>query len=544
MIAQQYAKWLKLLYFFPFFYIAFALLYWFLYEYTGFTILGKAHIVPVLMLLLPCAYFLFVFRYVERLTDQRTAYAYGVALLFMVIALSTPFTGAYNSPHHFGLIVLIAWSAMLGYQTTAIIVGLMWLYFLTIFFEGVVDNPEQAVSITLIQSLVGLLSWSWLQKYYKKVDHNTKSLQSALHNQRIQSEAMLSAIDSGIAIVGKRGTVRHCNTAFSAMFGISEYDLVGSDYQNIAKYIKQISLNNKSESPVAVLRKAFNRKDPTTIDFLTIRQTDGTLVDATMRITPLKHIDAEARGCMIVLHDISRLSKVQHMKDEFISIASHELRTPMSVIAGYTDLLLKSKEVQQLPVKQHEKIERIQSSTRRLIDLVNDMLDLSRLESHDEKRKYTVISIDVFIGAMIEDLSEHYATKHLTLKHESMPIRIKIEEDKLRRVITNLLSNAYKFTPEGGSVIITATLKSGAVEVEVRDTGMGIPEAEQKHIFEKFSRVKEARNIEGTGLGLSICRQIVHEWEGEIWLKSTKNKGTSFFFTIPSNMIQLRKANK
>jgi signal transduction histidine kinase/CheY-like chemotaxis protein len=223
-------------------------------------------------------------------------------------------------------------------------------------------------------------------------------------------------------------------------------------------------------------------------------------------------------------------------KSEFLASMSHELRTPLNAVIGFSEVLL-DQIAGDLNDRQREYVREIRDSGRHLLELINDILDLSRVESGQTELELRTVWLPGLLEqtlAMVRQRAvEHRIALHVAVAPDvgALPA----DELKLKQVVINLLTNAVKFTEDGGSVTVTAELAGGAVQVDVRDTGAGIPEAEQEAIFETFQRGSRARRAgaEGTGLGLTLSRRIVELHGGRLWVESRPGEGSTFSFTIP-----------
>jgi len=230
------------------------------------------------------------------------------------------------------------------------------------------------------------------------------------------------------------------------------------------------------------------------------------------------------------------LRQIDKVKDEFVSVASHELRTPMTVIRGYINLLQRE---QLGPVndEQQEILGKMSHNVKTLIDLVNDMLDLSKLEANKLEVQISDNSVNDLIDKAFEKIRVLYDGKGITLEYKGSDVNIKTDPEKFERIVLNLLSNAYKFTPTGGKVTVSSTIDhiEKIITICVADTGVGIPAESLDSLFRKFSQVENylQRQTGGTGLGLAICKQLVNRLGGIIWVKSTIGTGSQFYFTMP-----------
>ncbi len=235
------------------------------------------------------------------------------------------------------------------------------------------------------------------------------------------------------------------------------------------------------------------------------------------------------------------LKQIDEEKDEFVSVASHELRTPMTVIRGYISLLERG-QLGVMTDNQKSILEKMNNNTKTLVQLVNDMLDLSKLESNKLEINLTNNSLSGMVENSINQMSLLFKDKGITLYSEGDDAIVNTDADKFDRILINLLSNAYKFTHGGGKVSVTTTVNKTAhlATICVSDTGVGIPAAGIENLFKKFSQVDNylQRQSGGTGLGLSICKGLVGKLGGKIWMESTVGVGSKFYFTLPISRIK------
>jgi two-component system, NtrC family, sensor kinase len=236
------------------------------------------------------------------------------------------------------------------------------------------------------------------------------------------------------------------------------------------------------------------------------------------------------------IEDKSRQLEIasQH-KSEFLANMSHELRTPLNAIIGFSEVLT-DRMFGELNEKQEEYLRDIYASGNHLLSLINDILDLSKIEAGRMELESTEFDLPTAIDNALMLVRERAARRSITL-HTTIDNRlghIQADERKVRQVVLNLLSNAIKFTPEGGRIDVGAVSKDGSVEISVSDTGIGIAPEDQVKVFEEFRQVgTAAKKVEGTGLGLALCRKFVQLHGGRIWVKSQEGAGSTFTFTIP-----------
>jgi signal transduction histidine kinase len=231
----------------------------------------------------------------------------------------------------------------------------------------------------------------------------------------------------------------------------------------------------------------------------------------------------------------SQLEVASQHKSEFLANMSHELRTPLNAIIGFSEVLT-DRMFGELNEKQEEYLKDIYASGTHLLSLINDILDLSKIEAGRMELELTEFDLPTAIENALMLVRERAGRRSLTLQTniDDRLVQIQADERKVRQVVLNLLSNAIKFTPEGGCIDVSAIPKDGCVEVSVSDTGIGIAPEDQEKVFEEFRQVgTAAKKIEGTGLGLTLCRKFVELHGGRIWVKSQVGEGSTFAFNIP-----------
>ncbi len=240
-------------------------------------------------------------------------------------------------------------------------------------------------------------------------------------------------------------------------------------------------------------------------------------------------------GAILVFHDITELRRLEKMRQDFVANVSHELRTPISSIKGYAETLLDGALADKDNAKEFISI--ICQDADRLASLINDLLDLSKIESGKLKMSFEALDPGVLIKRAITVIDNQAKAKSISLKvniPQSLP-KIKADETRFSQVMINLLDNAIKYSAEGSVAVISAQVVDNVLQIDLSDTGIGISEEDLPRIFERFYRADKARSRElgGTGLGLSIVKHIVSAHGGQVWVKSKLGVGSTFSFTIP-----------
>ncbi|MBI2857243.1 MAG: histidine kinase, partial [Chloroflexi bacterium] len=248
----------------------------------------------------------------------------------------------------------------------------------------------------------------------------------------------------------------------------------------------------------------------------------------------------------LVLHDVTREREVDRMKTDFISVASHELRTPMTAIFGFTELLL-DRSVE-LSAPHREWLRVIHGESKRLSDIVEDLLNISRIEAGRLTLKLEDVPLRPLADRIVEQLAPGHPRHEFRVDIPDEHATARADADKLHRVVYNLVDNAVKYSPKGGRVEIKTRAGDGpaSLVISVSDQGLGIPAEEISRLFTRFHRVDrpETTGLRGTGLGLYIVKSLVDIMGGKVWVQSEVNTGSTFFVTLPTSPVHVSSGNE
>ncbi|MDW8316816.1 MAG: ATP-binding protein [Anaerolineae bacterium] len=372
---------------------------------------------------------------------------------------------------------------------------------------------------------------------------------TALENARLygevagksrELEAMLAGIGDGVLVVDASGTLLLMNPVAQRIFGLSAAPL-GADVRSalpaegLAALLEETAAGGRAQIRELPLPSAG-------------RSSDGEPYTFQALAAPLYRNTEEGEqvsGVVVVLRDITAQKELERMKSNFLSVVSHELKTPLHSIKGFVEIILMGK-TGPVTELQRDFLSTVQEQTVHLQRLIEDLLEFSRLESGQVRLRPVPVSPAELARTVVAKLKPLAVDRQLTLELAVPPDLPEVEVDPMRveQVLTNLVENAIKFTPPGGRVRILAWDRDDAVEMAVADTGIGVPPAERERVFERFYQVDSSvrRRYKGTGLGLTICKHIVTRHGGRIWIEDGKGNGVTpdpslpgseFHFTLP-----------
>jgi two-component system phosphate regulon sensor histidine kinase PhoR len=328
--------------------------------------------------------------------------------------------------------------------------------------------------------------------------------------ERTKLETILGQTENGVIVVDEDNRVVLINRSAERIFGVSgEYE--GLSSAEVFDHDRLLELLRSGDG--------VPRKEELELE-------DGRVFNVIR--SPLRKI-----GQAVVLHDITHFKELDRIKSEFVTTVSHDLRSPLTAILGYVELIERAGSLNQT---QSEFVERVRISVEQIAALVTDLLDLGRIESGLDTTKEGT-NLGSLSSYALDGLRSAARARKIDLQGEIAADLPDIYGDpvRLRQMIANLLENAIKYTPEGGQVRLEAQAEDDQVILRISDTGPGIPATDQPYLFDKFFRASNVPDDStGTGLGLSIVKSIVEQHQGRIWLDSEVGKGTTFIVVIPA----------
>ena len=353
---------------------------------------------------------------------------------------------------------------------------------------------------------------------------------------------MIASVGDGLAVVDKGGKILMLNPAAAKMLKLSAQDVVGKDYiETVPAADNDGQIIPREKRSLNVVLSSGQSFTNHTANYYV--RSDGTKFPGAITTSPII-FENNIIGAIITFRDITHEKEVDRMKTEFLSLASHQLRTPLSAIRWFVEILL-SGDAGPLNREQREFLGNVDESTNRMVALINDLLNITRIESG----RIIIDPKPTDLGKLIEGIMAEVKSKYLA-KSQKIILSIHPKLDKInvdpnlvRAVYLNLINNSIKYTPAGGEITIFISRKGDYILSQVTDNGVGIPQAEQKRVFQKFFRGRNIvkKVVEVTGLGLYLVKAIIESSNGKIYFKSEENKGTTFWFTVPASGILAKK---
>lgn len=356
--------------------------------------------------------------------------------------------------------------------------------------------------------------------------------------QRALTEVLFNSIGEGAVTTDEYGRVTRINPIATRILGFSESESLGV-------WLPKLFVAYDEEGiPIPLidrpLTKAFMSGTIIT-DKVRYKTKDNVLLPVMITISPIM-VKEQPIGCIEIFRDITKEYAIDKMKSDFISLASHQLRTPLTTIKTFSHMLIDGY-MGDLTNQQSKSLKRIISSTDRMNDTISTLLSITRIESGNIVIARNPIVVCEVVDSVIEEHRLSAANKNIQVKFVK-PKNIKIISDGivLKEVIGNLINNAIKYTPQNGEIRVEIKIRSSQVIISVEDNGIGIPEESQSSIFSKFFRANNAlvEDSSGTGLGLYLVKGLVNELGGDVWFDSKKTKGSIFFVSLPYKSLNVK----
>lgn len=462
-----------------------------------------------------------------------------VYLLTVTVATTTIITsGGVVSPFLVMWIIVAIFAGFFG----AIILGIMGLL---VILQIIATSVQQGINI---QFIIGYLFFGFLPLIFslvlwvrrQKTDDNTSSLENKLSAVESKSDVVINAIDDGVLAISKDGNIELINPSAQQIIGWDQGDALGLNWKSVLKLVTSDGKDVEDlENPIA---QSLSKNQPTHNDKLFLLTSSEKRILVSIVSSP---VGTDGEGIIVVFRDITKEKAEEREQAEFISTASHEMRTPVASIEGYLGLAL-NPATAHIDEKARDFITKAHESAQHLGRLFQDLLDISKVEDGRMKNNPKIINVNEFLKDIFDGLATKADEKQLNYifmpdiidegKEKSLqPIfYANIDPDHFREVVSNLIENAIKYTPSG-EVVVNVTGDDKQISISVKDSGIGIPAEDIPHLFQKFYRVdnSDTREIGGTGLGLYLSRRLAEAMSGNLRVESKYKEGSTFYLEIP-----------
>lgn len=349
---------------------------------------------------------------------------------------------------------------------------------------------------------------------------------NSLTTREIYTRSIINNMLVGLITLSDSGTIRSINPSAEKMFGYKAEELIGKNIQGLFSKRSRATTSDFSR----FLEDRLGR-----ISEMEALKRDGTIFPVEFSLNEF-NLDGN-RYFTGHLRDISEQREVERLKTEFVASVSHELRTPLTSISGSLSLL-SSGLLGQLDPESKEAVEIAERNSKRLLNLINDILDYERLEKGNLEMRFDNLALPSVVLRAVETIQPVALQQEINIEMNIREITISADDDRLTQVLINFLSNAIKFSPPKSKVIIFSEEFDNIIIIKVKDFGKGISEKHHKQIFERFKQVEtsDSRERGGTGLGLAICKAIVEQHKGKIGVESQEGKGSTFWISLPKDL--------
>ena len=462
-----------------------------------------------------------------------------VYLLTVAVTATTIITsGGVVSPFLVMWIIVAIFAGFFG----VIILGMMGIL---VILQIIAISVQQGINV---QFIIGYLFFGFLPLIFslvlwirrQKTDDNTSNLENRLSAVESKSDVVINAIDDGVLAISKDGNIELINPSAQQIIGWDQGDALGLNWKSVLKLVTSDGKDVEDlENPIV---QSLSKNQPTHNDKLFLLTSSEKRILVSIVSSP---VGTDGEGIIVVFRDITKEKAEEREQAEFISTASHEMRTPVASIEGYLGLAL-NPATAHIDEKARDFITKAHESAQHLGRLFQDLLDISKVEDGRMKNNPKIINVNEFLKDIFDGLATKANEKQLNYifmpdivgesKEKSLqPIfYANIDPDHFREVVSNLIENAIKYTPSG-EVVVNVTGDDKQISVSVKDSGIGIPAEDIPHLFQKFYRVdnSDTREIGGTGLGLYLSRRLAEAMSGNLRVESKYKEGSTFYLEIP-----------
>ncbi|MFZ1243177.1 MAG: ATP-binding protein [Candidatus Saccharimonas sp.] len=485
-------------------------------------------------------------------TPHRFLYKSGIAVYLWLVAtvgILIIESGGFQSPYIASWLVVSIFAAFFDWAGFVAVLGVVNIYLIWGIVTGTIttDMLPGAVLAGEMPAIIGFLLWGKKSTGNEETteDKTYHELATQLSQVSGKSDVVLNVIEDGVLALNAKGNIELINPAAQRMIGWGDKDALGLSYTSVLKLVdNKNDAVTEANDPVA---KVLNDNQSISTELFHMVTSSGKTPLISLVISPVGQL---GDGIIVVFRDITNEKAEEQQQAEFISTASHEMRTPVASIEGYLGLAL-NPATATIDAKARDFITKAHESAQHLGRLFQDLLDVTKADDGRLQNNPKVVDMVPFVHDIAQGLRPKAEEKQLHFVFRPIPddseqsdrpaernlspvFYVNVDNDHLREVLGNLIENAIKYTP-AGDVVVDITGDDKRVVFSVSDTGIGIPREDQAHLFQKFYRVdnSDTREIGGTGLGLYLSRRLTESMGGRIWVESEYKKGSTFFVELP-----------
>ncbi len=479
---------------------------------------------------------------------RRTRLAFSTLILTIITSLNLILviasTGGLDSPYYaLWLLVIVAAGIFGAWQTIAVVILTLAYYSYELILEALHGPVAGDHLIQLAITLVAAGLAEWVHSRDRKASASSTKLQTLsgqLSTEHLKADAIMAAIGEGVMVIDAGRKIQLFNKAATELTGWDQASANAIDYNLV------LQLKTADDQPLSAANDPFAAawKAGTTIvrdNFVTTTRA-GRKIQLSLSVSPIFDANKQPTGAIALFRDISKEKEVERQKDEFVSTASHEMRTPVAAIEGYISLAMNAN-VASIDDRAKKYLDKAHETIAHLGELFRDLLSVTKAEEGSLNVKIEAVNVGKLLQDATDDMQFTAQKKNLTLVYQigtgtgktiSPLYYVAANPERLREVVMNLMDNAIKFTAEGG-IKVTLDGNNKEVTVGVTDSGLGIAAEDIPHLFQKFYRIDSSatRTIGGTGLGLYLCRRVIELFNGRIWVESKPGQGSTFKFSLP-----------
>jgi PAS domain S-box-containing protein len=473
---------------------------------------------------------------------------WGALLAFAVLCAMSAIlilnTGGSSSPFIALWMIVSVFAGVFGWFGLAPLFLAVAVFFFISYTQGTLTR-DAIVTIVLtgeVPLAISYLIWHTKSTTDTSSDKAYRELATELSQVANKSEIVINAIGDGVIALNSQGIIQLINPAAQQIIGWGKQDALALDYKSVLKLVdKDDHELTSATDPISTVLATNKQATSNTLSLLT---NSGKKILVSLSISPVGQLGS---GVIVVFRDITKEKAEEREQAEFISTASHEMRTPVASIEGYLGLAL-NPAIAQIDEKARDYINKAHESAQHLGRLFQDLLDVTKAEDGRLASNPKVVDVVAFAHDIVQGLKPQADAKGLRILFKPQPddtdkstserrlnpvFYTNVDNDHLREVIGNLVENGIKYTPHG-DVVIDVTGDTEHVTISVADSGIGIPKEDQAHLFQKFYRVDntDTREIGGTGLGLYLCRRLTEAMNGRIWVDSEYKRGSTFYVEL------------